>query len=387
MGGGVFADYLAKGSMNFEIFLEITQSYIDKIIIGEGEILLLKLLRGELPAPQRVYTLQDIDWEILDLSSAPILDLDDFNPDKYPYLVSYTSRSCPFQCSFCSETLQWGKYRKKNRGQIVEELKILNKRYGSRLFLLSDSLLNPVIIELANEFSKQDLDIYWQGWLRVDNLTSGIENAILWRQSGFYQARLGIESGSQHVLDMMGKKITLDQIRAAIFSLANTGIKTTTLWVIGHPGETEEDFKQTLDLIEELRDDIYEAECRPFYYYPSGQVGSDYWKEMKKIPLYPDNARKVLRFQTWDLDCQPLREVTYQRVNRFVQHCKQLNIPNPYSMYDIYEADIRWKKLQKNAVPSLADLKKGSPFVDEGKNIKKLNLAQTYKTDRPDFIL
>jgi radical SAM superfamily enzyme YgiQ (UPF0313 family) len=378
MGGAVYADQLANGSRDLEIFLEETKSYVDHLIIGEGEVLLLKLLKKELPGSQRVFTFNDINREILDLSSVDVVDMLDFDMRNYPYVVSFASRSCPFQCSFCSETIQWGRYRKKPTRKVFEELVKLYKRHGSQLFLLSDSLLNPVIADLADEFFKADISLYWEGWLRVDKQVCSLENTVHWRRSGFYHARIGIESGSSHVLELMGKKISMDEIRAALSALAHAGIKTTTLWVVGHPGETEEDFQQTLDLIEELRSDIYEAECRPFYYYLSGQGGSDsdWWKNLGKISLYPEDTTNMLLFQTWLLDCEPSREVTYKRMNRFVKHCKKLGVPNPYSMHDIYEADERWKKLHKNAVPPLVEFKNPDNYIDERKNVKKINLVQ-----------
>jgi radical SAM superfamily enzyme YgiQ (UPF0313 family) len=375
MGGAVFADQLAPKTPNFEIFLEKTRSYIDKIIIGEGEILFLKWLRGELPASKRVFTIDDIDRKILDLSSVDILDMRDFDTRNYTFVVSYASRSCPFQCSFCSETIQWGKYRKKKAHKVFTELMDLYKRHGTQLFLLSDSLLNPVLPDLAEEFLKSPVSLYWGGWLRVDKHACDMENTLRWRRSGFYHARLGIESGSEHVLELMEKFISMEQIRASLSSLAAAGIKTTTLWVVGHPGETEKDFQKTLDLIEELRNDIYEAECRPFYFYLSGQAGSrdDWWRKMKKIPLYPQEAENMLLFQTWLLDCEPTREAIYKRMNRFVKHCNTLGIPNPYSMHDIYQADERWKKLHKNAVPSVVEFKNSDIYIDENKFVKKIN--------------
>jgi radical SAM superfamily enzyme YgiQ (UPF0313 family) len=378
MGGGVFADQLAEGSENLAKFMETTQDYLDHLIIGEGELLLLKLLKGELPSSQRLFTFTDIQRQILDLSAVEAVDMSDFDLRSYPYVVSYASRSCPFQCSFCSETLQWGKYRKKPPQKVLEELLQLYKRHGSQLFLLTDSLLNPVMTGLATEFVKAETVLYWEGWLRVDNQVCSLDNTLHWRRSGFYHARLGIESGSTQVLELMGKNITLDQIRASISALANAGIKTTTLWVVGHPGESEEDFQQTLDLIAELRSDIYEAECRPFYYYPLGQVGaaSDWWKNLERLPLYPKESENLLLFQTWLLDCQPTREVSYQRMRRFVKHCKDLGVPNPYSMHEIYEADARWKKLHKHAVPPLVEFKNTEAYITECRKIKKVSLVQ-----------
>ncbi len=383
MGGGVFADLLAPGSPNLTFFLEKTKSYIDKIIIGEGELLFLKWLRGELPVDQRVYTLADINGETLDLTGVETLDLGDFDLQKYPYLVSYTSRSCPFQCSFCSETVQWGKYRKKKPHQVVTELKELRHRYGSQLFLLSDSLLNPVINGIAKELIESKESIYWEGWLRADKAVCDINNTQLWRQGGFYHARIGAESGSPHVLKLMGKKITPTQIRDALFSLSQVGIKTSTLWIVGYPGETEQDFQQTLGLIEELKDAIYEAEGTPFWYFLTGQSNSNEWAgKYTSMLLYPREAKNMLVAQTWVMDCEPGREETYNRLNRFARHLSRLGIPNVYSMRDIYEADERWKKLHKNAVPELMAFKTKGKIISENQQVKSVSFARNTLEDR-----
>lgn len=390
MGGGIFADHLALNSPNLERFLEKTQAFIDKIIVGEGENIFLKALQGQLDPSKRVYTMNDIDWQIMDLGSAEILDLSDFNVPDYPFNVSYTSRSCPFQCSFCSETVQWGKYRKKKSKQIVKEVIDLYRKHRNQLFLLSDSLLNPVMKELPDEFLNAGVPIYWEGWLRVDKNSRDTAHTFKWRRSGFYQARMGIESGSPRVLEIMNKKITVQEAKESLVSLALAGIKTTTLWVVGHPGETEEDFQQTLDFLEEMKDEIYEAECRPFYYYLTGQAGSenenDDWFKKPRRQLYPPEAEDMLMLQTWILDCEPTREESYSRMNRFVAHCKKLGIPNPYSLHEIYEADKRWERLQKNAVPHLMQFRNMDTLIDECRDVKELMTVSTAAlTDVDDF--
>jgi radical SAM superfamily enzyme YgiQ (UPF0313 family) len=391
MGGGIFADQLHMDSPGFEFFLEKTP-YIDHIVIGEGERLFLKLLGGELPASQRVFTLKDIGGETLDLAAVDIPDFSDLNLESYASISSYVSRSCPYQCAFCSETLQWGKYRKKSPARIVEESAEIYQQYGSQLFLLGDSLLNPVITGMAEEFIRSGFSIYWDGYLRADAGAGKRENTMLWRRGGFYRARLGVESGSQRVLESMGKKIAPGQIKSAISALAYAGIKTTTYWVIGHPGETEADFRQTLDLIEELKSNIYEAECNPFNYFLTGQINSNQWaQKYKALPLYPETAKDMLVVQTWTMDCEPSREETYRRVGRFVEHCKKLGIPNPYSINEINRADRRWQQLHKNAVPPLVDFKKNHAYIDESKHIKEFAAVQNiYKDqgeDNEDFDL
>jgi radical SAM superfamily enzyme YgiQ (UPF0313 family) len=375
MGGGIFSGELAIHSPDFDIFLKKTP-YIDKIIVGEGEKLFLRLLQGELPESQKVYTLKDINEEILDMSRVEIPDFSDFDLRYYPQMAAYTSRSCPYQCGFCVETTYWGKYRKKSGRQIVEELMRLYRRHNKRLFLMCDSLLNPVITDAANEFKQEKVSIYWGGYLRVNAPVCDIENTIQWRQGGFYRARLGVESGSPRILEKMNKKIDIQQIKTSISSLAYAGIKTTIMFVIGYPEETGADFQKTLDLIEELKDDIYEADCNPFWYYYNGQVNARQWKEKNKPTLlYPQSVGKFLILQTWTLGGEPTREETYNRVNRFIQHCNTLKIPNPYSLKDTNTADKRWKRLHKNAVPSLLEINSGDACGDECRNVKKFVFA------------
>lgn len=384
MGGSLFSDHLRIDNPNFDYFLERTP-YIDKIIIGEGQNLFLKLLNGELPESRKIFTLKDIDGETLGFSFLNFPDMTDFNvTEYYPYLSASASASCPHQCSFCNVAAFYGKYREKDPRQTVEEMTRLYKTYKNQLFFMNDALLNGIASPLAEEFLKADVALYWDGYLRVDDAVSTIENTILWRRGGMYRVRLGVESGSQHVLDLIDKKISPNQTKEALASLANAGIKTTAYWVIGHPGETEEDFCQTLQLLEETKNNIYQAECNPFIFGFSGQSNSHEWATKRKL-LYPTEAKKTLILQTWIVDSPPSREETYKRVNRFVIRCKELGIPNPYSLNDIYQADIRWKNLHKNAVPCLVDFKSRGAYIDECRSIKQVSLLHAKLQDTGDF--
>jgi len=386
MGGGIFANQLEVNSPNFDIFLEKTKHYIDKIIVGEGEMLFLKLLQGKLPDSQRFFTLADTNGETVDLATLDIPDYSDFHLEHYPLLAAIGSRSCPFQCNFCAETTYWGKFRKKNAAQIVRELNQLYQKHGRQLFLMSDSLLNPIITDLSREFLESGQSIYWDGFLRADKSVCDTKNTMLWRRGGFYRARLGLESGSARVLQLMNKKITPHRIKTALSGLAHAGIKTTAYWLIGYPGETEADFQQTLHLIRELKNDIYEADCNPFNYFITGQVKSGEWKEKNKsVLLYPEDTKNTLLTQTWIMDQEPSREEIFNRLYRFVQHCDELGILNPYSLYDINKADERWEKLHKNAVPPLIRFKERGNYIDENKQVKELFSAKNLSRDAGDF--
>ena len=382
MGGGIFASDLAPGTPNMAYLLE-NAPYIDQLLVGEGEHLFLDYLENRLPEAQRVVTLGDIDHKTLDLAEAPIPDFSDLELVHYPYLTVYTSRSCPFQCKFCAETVHWGKFRKKSADRVVEELTALYRAHGTQLFLMSDSLLNPVVTELSRRLVEEDISIYWDGYLRADAPAGDTENTRLWRQGGFYRARLGMESGSRRVLDLMNKNTTVERMKAAVSGLAHAGIKTTTYWVVGFPGETEPDFQETLDFLEEMADDIFEADCSPFWYFRDAQDGDSQWKN-NSVLLYPESMKDMLVMQTWVVDCEPRREEIYRRMWRFVEHCKKLGIPNPYSLRDFHEADLRWGELHKNAVPPMVSFGHGK-YIDENKHIKEWVPAQKTMADNGDF--
>ncbi len=387
VGGGSFADHLMIDSPNIERFKEKTKDCIDKIFIGQGQFLFLKWLQGELDDSKRVYTLKDVGGQTTDISSdCDIPDLSDLKPQEYIYMAATGSRSCPFECGFCNVKNFWGKHRVKNPKQTVDEMILQYKKYGNQLFFMYDALLNPYITEFAEEFIKSDVSLYYVGYLKACKKACDVKNTMLWRRGGFYRARLGVESGSQRVLDMIDKKITVEQIKGTISSLAYAGIKTTTYWLIGYPGETEEDFRMTMDIVEELRNDIWESECNPFNYFYSGQQQQDEWTN-KRMLLFPESATDKLITQTWALDIEPKREEVYRRMNRFAQHCDKLGLPNPYSIHDIYKADERWKKLHKNAVPSIAELRDKNVYIEENKNVKEYIFARSSKQDEGDFIL
>jgi hypothetical protein len=137
-------------------------------------------------------------------------------------------------------------------------------------------------------------------------------------------------------------------------------------------------------MVEELKNSIYQAECNPFLYHYSGQSSSNLW-EAKRMLLYPEKAKDMLIFDSWTLDMEPVREVAYERMHRFCEHCKRLGIPNPYSFKEIFDADRRWQQLQKFAVPPLDEFSEGSKHIED--NLDKRIFAQNTIQEDGNFNL
>jgi Radical SAM superfamily/Condensation domain len=341
MGGGVFADDLADGSANLET-LKTEYPEVDHIVLGEGELLFRDILEGK-HGDTRVLKISDVGRTTLDMRDVPIPDYTDFNLNDYLHLCIEGARSCPFQCSFCSETIQWGEYRKKPLGTLAKQMIHLANRYDNHTFYMGDSLMNPYIEDLCGSLLKEKSGILYDGYLRADRIATHRDRVRRWARSGLVRARLGIESASLRVLDAMDKKTTPEGISEVLKSLANAGIRTTTLWIVGFPGETEQDFQDTLDFIREHHRFIYELDVHYYYYYPYGQVSSRLYQS---YPMYPEEVRKAVKFQQWEIiDANPTREEKFDRLVRMNDLAIKLGIPNLHTLEQRYAAERRWQQL------------------------------------------
>ena len=341
MGGGVFADDLAIGSDNLDTLLK-EYPEVDHVIVGEGEILFHQLLEGAL-SDRRLLKLSDLDRSTLDMKDVPVPDYSDFDHEDYLHLCIEGARSCPFQCSFCSETIQWGDYRKKPLGTLARQMIELAEHYQNNTFYMGDSLMNPYIEDLCGSLLKADAHLVYDGYLRADKIATHRDRARRWARSGLVRARLGIESASRRVLANMVKMTTPEGISEVLKSLASAGIRTTTLWIVGFPEETEEDFQETLDFISEHHRYIYELDVHYYYYYPYGQVGSRLYQ---CYPLYPEEVGQAIKFQQWEIvDANPSREVKFDRLVRMNDLAVKLGIPNLHTLEQRYRAEERWQQL------------------------------------------
>ena len=346
MGGGAFADDLALGSDNLETLLR-EYDFIDHFVLGEGEMLLLKLLQGEL-AGKRLISLADLKGVTLQMKDVPIPDFSDVGTENYYHLTIEGARSCPFQCSFCSETIQWGDYRKRPMQAFADQVSDLAKRYNNNSFFMGDSLMNPYINQFAGQLLERKANILYDGYLRADKPVANRAFVKMWADSGCYRVRLGIESAAARVLDSMDKMTTPKVISDVLKTLANAGIRTTTYWITGFSGETEEDFRETCEFIREHHRYIYELEAHAYYYYPYGQIGS---RLHECRSLYPDEVTDIIKFKVWEIkDANPPRVERFDRLRRVSALASELGLPNIYTMAERFAAEERWHRLHPLAL-------------------------------------
>jgi anaerobic magnesium-protoporphyrin IX monomethyl ester cyclase len=167
-----------------------------------------------------------------------------------------TSRGCPGRCIFCAATAMSGhRYRVRGPERVVDEMEHLRYEYGlRRLTILDDTftgLPKKLTLPVCREIKRRRLEITWSCESRVDVATPETLDAL--REAGCDSIQFGVESGSPKVLATLRKGITLDQVRQAVRHAVGLGMRVYCSFILGHPDETEEDARLTLDFAGEVR--------------------------------------------------------------------------------------------------------------------------------------
>ena len=265
---------------------EDTLKYLDKAdygFCGESEISLVKFMEAAFASKLDEQTAPDIPgliWKngknivinkpefIDDLDSLGFPSWDMLKPNTYPEAVQgyffekfpvagiIATRGCPYSCTFCSAKLiNAQKIRKRSIPHVIEEIQLLYKEYGIReIHVLDDnfSFYRDYIEGFCEELIKTNLKISWRcaNSIRLDTVSQ--ELLKLMKRSGCYSVAFGIENGSDRILKKMKKKISLAEIEKSVKVTNDSGIDVNGSFIIGYPGETEEEIKQTLKFSRKL---------------------------------------------------------------------------------------------------------------------------------------
>ena len=339
--GALMGNNLASG--NLQRILERCP-WVDVILHGEGELLFDRILCED-PQQRQILSLDDLPRNtdektcLINVDQTALPSFNGLSLKAYLWLSTYSSRGCPYKCAFCSEYLFWQKYRQKSVEKIVNDMHELTRRYGKNQFYLCDSLINNIVNPLAQRLCETEQKVYWDCYLRIDQDCLDESKVRVWAEGGMVRARIGVESASPRVLNLMNKKITVDQAHEGLTTVARCGIQTSTLWIAGFPGEQDDDFEQTLEFFKNHHELIYQADIMEFVNL-DGQPS-----EAGTSSAYPDafDPLLVLKYEGLNQGVSPRER--YERITRFEEMRYQLEVPNPYSLNELIEAQMRWVRL------------------------------------------
>jgi len=246
---------------------------LDLVIVGEVEETLKDILQGKPYSETKglcyrdgfvaKYTGKRHFIKDLDSIPFPARHLVDNNLFRRPdnnkvQAIIKVSRGCPHHCFFCLATpVSGSKVRLRSAENIVEEIRECVETYKIKNFLFWSDLFNgdrEWTLDLCEKIIESGLKITWSSNTRAD--TADSEMAELMYESGCRLVSIGVESGSQYILDKIGKKITIDNIRDAVKIFKKAKIKIYNYFVIGLPWDDEDTIEQTIDFAVELDSDF-----------------------------------------------------------------------------------------------------------------------------------
>lgn len=256
--------------------------YIDFVIFGEGEYVLKELcdhFNGDTELPKKgiLYKKED---KIINLGRADFIkNLDEIpfpsyhkvdfmkyatkiqresvdRPRDIPYAHILTSRGCPFNCCFCQVGTISGKIpRCRSPENIIAEIEGLIKDYGIKALILDDDnlLINRDRAKKIFELMiKKDFKLKWIA-IALAAYKLDEELIDLMKLSGCQYVDIAIESGVERVLkDIIHKPVNLEYAKRMSHKIKEVGIDLAANFVIGFPGETWDEIRQTIKFAEEL---------------------------------------------------------------------------------------------------------------------------------------
>jgi radical SAM superfamily enzyme YgiQ (UPF0313 family) len=252
---------------------------VDWVVIGEGESTFPALLEhlwggGQLPGQGLGYmkngvcVLQERHL-VPDVNCLPYpaFDLIDFNryahesyknvvdsPRAFPYGKIITSRGCPIGCTFCQVESISGKFtRFQSAERVLDELEWLVEVYGIKAIeFVDDNLLGHRTrsFEIFRGMKERKIPLVWNA-MNVSSFFLTEELLEAMREAGCQYVSIAVESGVKRVLkDIIKKPIDLEHCKRMVNKARSLGMDTTSLWVIGSPGETWNEIRETIRVAE-----------------------------------------------------------------------------------------------------------------------------------------
>jgi hypothetical protein len=169
-----------------------------------------------------------------------------------PVLPVTASRGCYWRrCAFCPEASSPTHGYACIEARLFPELLLsLSARHGVTHFHVTDNAIPVNVLHALAARAKDTAGLRWHGFVRFERALADPALAEGLARGGCRMLQLGLESGSQRLLDRMGKGTRLEDASAILSTLSRAGIATYIYVMLGVPGETEADAEETLAFLE-----------------------------------------------------------------------------------------------------------------------------------------
>jgi len=293
------------GGVHITLLPESLSSVFDFGVFGEAELTIIDIIEF-LSRKQSVLDLSGIEAikglilhtnngikltekrpliENLDSIPFPDRDLLNIPIGKSTYL--FTSRGCPYKCTFCASTKFWDNVRWFSAEYVVKEIEEIIKKYKPSsisfyddLFIANVARLEKIVDLLCAKGINKKVEF---GFACRANLVNDRLIKII-KPLKISMVCMGLESGCQRTLTYLkGPGVTVEQNRRAVELFAKANINAQATFIIGSPQESEAEILETLDFIKKSKLKIFEVyTLTPF-------PGTLIWEAAKKMEVVSDH--------------------------------------------------------------------------------------------------
>ncbi|MFA4853725.1 MAG: radical SAM protein [Candidatus Omnitrophota bacterium] len=317
--------------------------YIEYILMGEYEYTLLSLVE-ELENSRDLKSVLGLAYRnnkniVVNKPRPAIGNLDDLPypqreaPDIYRYndgfsglpvpnVQMWSSRGCPFQCTFCLwPQVIYGehKYRKRNPANVVEEMAWLIEKFNFKAVYFDDDTFNidkTHVLGICEEIKKRKIKVPWAAMARVDLMDEELLRSMA--GAGLYAVKYGIESANDEVLKLCKKDMNLANAKKMIEYTKRSGIKVHLTFCLGLPGETRQSIQDSIDFISQTNPDSLQFSlATPFpgteyfrYLEKNGNLPSENWQDYDGNNKYVTGTEELT-----SLDLERLRRDLCDNLN------------------------------------------------------------------------
>jgi len=228
IGGGLMTSWMSSPS-----WADPFKGLVDVCISGPGEQALLELCGKSSRSKLGRFSYDDFEMNSY-LSPGAVL----------PYGASY---GCYWQkCSFCPDFAEGSCFTAGKAVDAVAEISELIDQHNPALVHLLDNAISP---GLMRALGSDSVETPWYGFARFEQDLTDLDFCRALKDSGCVMLKLGLESGSQRVLDRLNKGIDLTRAQAILTNLEEVGIGAYVYLLFGTPVETEQDALLTMDFV------------------------------------------------------------------------------------------------------------------------------------------